>query len=59
MNKFHISFNKIKKNTKKHVERVENINIKVYTIYCVNNMQINKSLKSVVLNPFLVKFDTW
>ena len=34
-------FNKIKKNTKKHVERVENINIKVYTTNCVDNMQID------------------
>lgn len=33
-------FYKIKKNTKKICERVENLNIKVYTIYYVNNMQI-------------------
>ena len=43
-------FNKIKKNTKKHVERVENINIKVYTS-CVDNMQIDH-LREWFLNPF-------
>ena len=51
-------FNKIEKNTKKHVERVENINIKVYTTSCVDNMQIDH-LKEWFLNPFLMKFDTW
>ena len=48
-------FNKIKKNTKKHVERVENINIKVYTTNCVDNMQIDH-LREWFLNPFFMKF---
>lgn len=48
-------FNKIEKNTKKHVERVENINIKVYTTSCVDNMQIDH-LKEWFLSPFLMKF---
>lgn len=47
-------FNKIKKNTKKHVERVENINIKVCTS-CVDNMQIDH-LREWFLNPFFMKF---
>lgn len=55
-------FNKIKKNTKKHVERVENINIKVYTTNCVDNMQIDH-LREWFLNPFfhevLIHGDLW
>lgn len=47
-------FNKIKKNTKKHVERVENINIKVYTSG-VDNMQIDH-LREWFFNPFFMKF---
>ena len=48
-------FNKIKKNTKKHVERVENINIKVYTTNCVDNMKIDH-LREWFLHPFFMKF---
>lgn len=48
-------FNKIKKNTKKHVERVENINIKVYTTNCVDNMQIDH-LREWFFNPFFMKY---
>lgn len=43
------------KNTKKHVERVENINIKVYTTNCVDNMQIDH-LREWFFNPFFMKF---
>lgn len=44
---------------KKPSERVEKINIKVYTIPCVNNMQTDH-LRKWFYNPFLVKFyDTW
>lgn len=34
-------FDKIGKIEKNYVERVENINIKVYTTNCVDNMQID------------------
>ena len=34
-------FDKIVKIEKNYVERVENINIKVYTTNCVDNMQID------------------
>ena len=43
-------FDKIVKIEKNYVERVENINIKVYTTNCVDNMQIDHL--RVVLNPF-------
>lgn len=39
------------KKYKKHVERVENINIKVYTTNCVDNMQIDH-LREWFFNPF-------
>ena len=48
-------FDKIVKIEKNYVERVENINIKVYTRYCVNNMQTDHFLEWFY-NPFLVKF---
>ena len=44
-------FDKIVKIEKNYVERVENINIKVYTTNCVDNMQIDH-LREWFLNPF-------
>ena len=44
-------FDKIGKIEKNYVERVENINIKVYTTNCVDNMQIDH-LREWFLNPF-------
>lgn len=44
-------FHKIEKIVKNYVERVENINIKVYTTNCVDNMQIDH-LREWFLNPF-------
>lgn len=54
-NRFHMFFDKIVKNVKNYVERVENINIKVYTTNCVDNMQIDH-LREWFLNPFFMKF---
>ena len=52
-------FDKIEKIEKNYVERVENINIKVYTTNCVDNMQIDH-LREWFLNPFFsLIFDTW
>ena len=52
-------FDKIVKIEKNYVERVENINIKVYTTNCVDNMQIDH-LREWFLNPFFSRsFDTW
>ena len=47
-------FDKIVKIGKNYVERVENINIKVYTSG-VDNMQIDH-LREWFLNPFFMKF---
>ena len=44
-------FDKIVKIEKNYVERVENINIKVYTTNCVDNMQIDH-LREWFFNPF-------
>lgn len=54
-NRFHMFFDKIGKIEKNYVERVENINIKVYTTNCVDNMQIDH-LREWFLNPFFMKF---
>lgn len=54
-NRFHMFFDKIIKIEKNYVERVENINIKVYTTNCVDNMQIDH-LREWFLNPFFMKF---
>ena len=54
-NRFHMFFHKIVKIEKNYVERVENINIKVYTTNCVDNMQIDH-LREWFLNPFFMKF---
>lgn len=55
-------FHKIEKIVKNYVERVENINIKVYTTNCVDNMQIDH-LREWFLNPFfhvvLIHGDLW
>ncbi len=55
-------FDKIVKIEKNYVERVENINIKVYTTNCVDNMQIDH-LREWFLNPFfhevLIQGDLW
>ena len=55
-------FDKIVKIEKNYVERVENINIKVYTSNCVDNMQIDH-LREWFLNPFfhevLIHGDLW
>ena len=48
-------FDKIVKIEKNYVERVENINIKVYTTNCVDNMHIDH-LREWFLNPFVMKF---
>lgn len=48
-------FDKIEKNVKNYVERVENINIKVYTTNCVDNMQIDH-LREWFLIFFFMKF---
>ena len=48
-------FRKIEKIVKNYVERVENINIKVYTINCVDNMHIDH-LREWFLNSFFMKF---
>lgn len=48
-------FHKIEKNVKNYVEMVENINIKVYTTNCVDNMHIYY-LREWFLNPFFMKF---
>ncbi len=48
-------FDKIGKIEKNYVERVENINIKVYTTNCVDNMQIDH-LREWFFNPFFMKF---
>lgn len=48
-------FHKIEKIVKNYIERVENINIKVYTTNCVDNMQIDH-LREWFLNPFFMKF---
>lgn len=53
-NRFHMFFDKIGKIEKNYVERVENINIKVYTSG-VDNMQIDH-LREWFLNPFFMKF---
>lgn len=53
-NRFHMFFDKIVKIEKNYVERVENINIKVYTSG-VDNMQIDH-LREWFLNPFFMKF---
>ena len=50
-NRFHMFFDKIVKIEKNYVERVENINIKVYTTNCVDNMQIDH-LREWFLNLF-------
>ena len=47
-------FDKIGKIEKNYVERVENINIKVYTS-SVDNMQIDH-LREWFFNPFFMKF---
>lgn len=54
-NRFHMFFDKIVKIEKNYVERVENINIKVYTTNCVDNMQIDHLIEWF-LNPFFMKF---
>lgn len=54
-NRFHMFFDKIVKIEKNYVERVENINIKVYTTNCVDNMQIDH-LREWFFNPFFMKF---
>lgn len=48
-------FDKIVKIEKNYVERVKNINIKVYTTNCVDNMQIDHLIEWF-LNPFFMKF---
>ena len=55
INSFHIFFAKKATFLKKPRERVEKINIKVYTKYCVNNMQTDH-FHEWFYNPFLVKF---